>query len=71
MPKKYTELQAKGIEVILDDRNERAGVKFKDADLIGFPIRITVGKKPLKKGLWNISYGRKHSRISMAEAIKR
>jgi len=36
---------AKKIEVVLDDRDERAGVKFKDADLIGFPIRITAGKK--------------------------
>ncbi len=41
----YKELNSKGIEVILDDRNERAGVKFKDAELIGIPIRITVGKK--------------------------
>jgi len=41
----YSELQSAGVEVILDDRNERAGVKFKDADLIGIPIRITVGKK--------------------------
>ena len=35
---------AEGVEVVLDDRNERAGVKFKDAELIGFPYRITVGK---------------------------
>jgi prolyl-tRNA synthetase len=41
----YSELCASGIEVILDDRNERPGVKFKDADLIGIPVRITVGKK--------------------------
>ncbi|MCG8538857.1 MAG: proline--tRNA ligase [Clostridia bacterium] len=41
----YKELNSRGIEVILDDRNERAGVKFKDAELIGIPIRITVGKK--------------------------
>ena len=34
-----------GYEVLVDDRNERAGVKFADADLIGCPIRITVGKK--------------------------
>ncbi|MPN24364.1 Proline--tRNA ligase [bioreactor metagenome] len=34
-----------GVEVVLDDRDERAGVKFKDADLIGIPMRITVGKK--------------------------
>lgn len=40
----YEELKSKGIEVILDDRKERAGVKFNDADLIGYPIRIIVGK---------------------------
>ncbi len=43
--KVYNDLKAKGIEVLLDDRNERAGVKFKDADLIGIPVRIVVGKK--------------------------
>jgi prolyl-tRNA synthetase len=41
----YEELLEKGVEVLLDDRDERPGVKFKDADLIGIPIRITVGKK--------------------------
>ncbi|HAE92664.1 MAG TPA: proline--tRNA ligase, partial [Tissierella sp.] len=41
----YKELNSMGLEVVLDDRNERAGVKFKDRDLIGIPIRITVGKK--------------------------
>lgn len=40
----YEKLQNAGIEVVLDDRDERAGVKFKDADLIGFPYRVTVGK---------------------------
>ena len=40
----YESLLKEGIEVVLDDRDERAGVKFKDADLIGFPYRITVGK---------------------------
>ena len=39
------ELEEMGVEVVVDDRDERPGVKFKDADLIGFPIRITVGKK--------------------------
>ncbi|PWT89977.1 MAG: proline--tRNA ligase [Blastocatellia bacterium] len=43
--KLYTNLQRAGLEVLLDDRDERAGVKFKDADLIGVPYRITVGKK--------------------------
>ena len=45
----YNKLQQMGIEVLLDDRDERAGVKFKDADLIGIPMRITVGKK-VKEG---------------------
>jgi prolyl-tRNA synthetase len=43
--KLYDELERAGIEVLLDDRDERAGVKFKDADLIGIPYRITIGKK--------------------------
>jgi prolyl-tRNA synthetase len=46
----YAELTAKGIDVILDDRDDRPGVKFKDADLIGFPIRISLGEKSLAKG---------------------
>ena len=41
----YEKLSSEGIEVLLDDRNERAGVKFKDMDLIGIPIRVVVGKK--------------------------
>lgn len=40
----YEQLLSSGVEAVLDDRNERPGVKFKDADLIGFPFRITVGK---------------------------
>jgi len=40
----YEKLQKAGVEVVLDDRDERPGVKFKDADLIGFPFRITAGK---------------------------
>jgi prolyl-tRNA synthetase len=46
----YSSMLACGIEVIFDDRDERAGVKFKDADLIGIPIRITVGQKNLAQG---------------------
>ncbi len=48
--KLYQGLMDKGIEVILDDRDERAGVKFNDADLIGIPLRITVGPKRLAEG---------------------
>jgi prolyl-tRNA synthetase len=43
--KLYKDLQRAGLEVLLDDRDERAGVKFKDADLIGIPYRVTIGKK--------------------------
>ena len=43
--KLYTELKSRKVEVLIDDRNERAGSKFKDADLIGIPFRIIVGKK--------------------------
>lgn len=46
----YTELWANGIDALLDDRNERPGVKFKDADLVGVPFRVTVGKKALRQG---------------------
>lgn len=46
----YQKLQQAGVEVLLDDREERAGVKFKDADLIGIPLRITIGPKSLKQG---------------------
>jgi prolyl-tRNA synthetase len=47
----YMTLQSAGIRVLFDDRAERAGVKFNDADLIGLPIRITVGEKTLKAGM--------------------
>ena len=43
----YADLHAAGIDVLLDDRSERAGVKFNDADLIGMPVRITIGEKSL------------------------
>jgi prolyl-tRNA synthetase len=46
----YQELSAQGVDVILDDRNERPGVKFKDSELVGFPIRVGVGEKSLAKG---------------------
>ncbi|MBK8172263.1 MAG: proline--tRNA ligase [Sandaracinaceae bacterium] len=48
--KVYTSLLAAGVEVILDDRDERPGVKFKDADLLGIPLRITIGQKSLAQG---------------------
>jgi len=47
----YEQLTDLGVEVLYDDRDERAGVKFKDGDLIGIPVRICVGEKNVKKGL--------------------
>ncbi|MFP4017265.1 MAG: proline--tRNA ligase, partial [Halanaerobiales bacterium] len=47
----YQLLNTKGIETLLDDRNERAGVKFNDAELIGIPLRLTVGSRSLKNGV--------------------
>ncbi|AZO95547.1 proline--tRNA ligase [Halocella sp. SP3-1] len=47
----YQELTDNGIEVLLDDRQERAGVKFNDADLIGIPLRLTIGSRSLEKGV--------------------
>lgn len=46
----YAELAGQGIDAILDDRNERPGVKFKDSELVGFPIRVGIGEKSLAKG---------------------
>ncbi|MCP4499146.1 MAG: proline--tRNA ligase [Deltaproteobacteria bacterium] len=47
----YAELQKRGIEVLYDDRDERPGVKFKDHDLIGNPVRVAVGGRGLKEGI--------------------
>ena len=48
--KLYGELAALGVEALWDDRDERPGAKFKDADLIGIPLRVTVGKRGLAEG---------------------
>jgi prolyl-tRNA synthetase len=50
----YVEMRAQSIDVLFDDRAERPGVKFKDADLIGVPFRVTVGKRKLEQGLAEI-----------------
>ena len=56
--KLYRELSEKGLDVLMDDRDERAGVKFKDADLIGIPFQIILGEKNLTEGLVEIKYRR-------------
>ncbi|UCG77282.1 MAG: proline--tRNA ligase [Nitrospirota bacterium] len=50
----YGELRDKGVDVLMDDRDERAGIKFKDADLIGIPIHIIIGERNLKEDLVEI-----------------
>ncbi|AKU91340.1 proline--tRNA ligase [Vulgatibacter incomptus] len=67
--KLYAELGAAGIEVLFDDRDERAGVKFKDADLVGLPIRIAVGKKALAEGKveWKLRRGGEVELVSVGE----
>ena len=52
----YAALTAAGIEVLLDDRDVRAGVKFKDADLIGVPLRVVIGERGLKEGKLEIKW---------------
>ena len=47
----YADLQAAGVETVIDDRDERAGFKFNDADLIGYPVQVIIGGKSLEKGV--------------------
>jgi len=54
--KLYGDLAAAGVEAILDDRDVRAGVKFKDADLVGFPLRVVLGERGLKQGKVEIKW---------------
>ncbi len=50
----YAELRESGVEVVLDDRESAAGVKFNDADLIGFPVQVVVGKRGIEAGQLDI-----------------
>jgi prolyl-tRNA synthetase len=69
----YEELQAHGVDVLLDDREERPGVKFKDADLIGLPVRIAVGKKGLAEGKVEVKRrgGGEVELVGLAEVVAR
>ena len=64
----YEALRGAGLDVFFDDRDERPGVKFKDADLIGFPIRVNVGGRALKEGKVEIVKRRDKSTISVETA---
>ena len=68
--KLYADLKAAGLDPLFDDRDERPGVKFKDADLIGIPFRITVGKK-LAQGLVEVleRRGKKSADIAIDQAV--
>ncbi len=70
--KLYADLQAAGVEVLLDDREERPGVKFKDADLLGLPLRLTVGPKALERGNieWKPRRQAKATEIALADAVE-
>jgi len=56
--KLHAELEAAGVEVLLDDRDERPGVKFKDCDLLGLPLRVVVGAKALAQGAAEVRHRR-------------
>jgi prolyl-tRNA synthetase len=64
----YRRLTEQGLAVLLDDRDERPGVKFADADLIGLPHRITVGDRGLKEGA--VEYRRRHESESSNVALE-
>lgn len=69
----YRDLLAKGLEVLLDDRDERAGVKFKDADLIGIPTHLVIGEKNVKDGLVEVKDRKTKgiSKIGIEEVVER
>ncbi|MBP8257856.1 MAG: proline--tRNA ligase, partial [Opitutaceae bacterium] len=67
------EAERHGAEVLIDDRNERPGVKFKDADLIGLPLRLTIGGKGLKEGIveMKLRTTKDALKIPLTEALSR
>ena len=69
----YTGLQEAGVDVLLDDRQERPGVKFNDSDLIGFPVRVVIGGKGLAEGVVEIKRrtDEESTKVPLAEAVSR
>ncbi|MGI6284902.1 proline--tRNA ligase [Neomoorella humiferrea] len=61
----YKELIAAGVEVVYDDRDERAGMKFVEADLIGYPLRLTVGKKTVAQGTVDVKWRHEGREIAL------
>jgi prolyl-tRNA synthetase len=68
----YAELQAAGVDTLLDDRDERAGVKYRDAELTGIPCRISVGSRDLAEGVVEITSRAtgERQRVPVAEAVR-
>jgi prolyl-tRNA synthetase len=67
----WLELADAGLETVIDDRDERAGVKFADADLIGWPIQVVIGKRGLAEGIVEVkdrATGERES-VPLAEAV--
>ncbi len=69
----YADLRARGLEVLLDDRRENPGVKFNDADLLGIPVRLTVGDRGLKNGVVEFKLRRdsERSEVPVEAAVER
>ena len=67
----YAELKSAGVDVLLDDRDQRPGVKFKDADLIGIPLRVNVGGKGLKEGVVELKWreAKEAAKVPLADAV--
>ncbi len=61
----WSDLAARGVEVVIDDRDERAGVKFNDADLVGWPFQVVVGKKGLAEGVVEIKVRSSGERLTI------
>jgi prolyl-tRNA synthetase len=68
----YGQLRDQGLDVLLDDRRENPGVKFNDADLIGIPVRLTVGDRGLKKGVVEFKLRRdsERSEVPVDQAVE-
>jgi prolyl-tRNA synthetase len=69
----YAACRAAGLDPVLDDRDERPGVKFKDADLLGVPVRVTVGNLLAKEGVVEIKERRaprRESRVPRAQVLE-
>ncbi len=63
----YEKLEKKGLEALFDDRDERAGVKFKDADLLGIPLQVVIGRESLKENLIELKGRRNHEKMVKGE----